>query len=93
MTEAILDATSQRFRPIIITTLVMIFGALPLVFSSNIFYLSRQNLGITIIGGLIVGTLFSLFVVPLVYILLKNKEAHQFKFIKDPLRRVVQINQ
>ena len=72
--EAILSSTALRFRPIIMTTLVMIFGALPLVFSSTIFYESRQNLGITIIGGLLVGTLFSLFIIPLVYVLVKKTE-------------------
>jgi multidrug efflux pump len=74
VTEAVLTATHHRFRPIIMTTLAMVFGALPLVFSSNIFYMSRFNLGVTLIGGLLVGTLFSLFIVPLVYTLIKKAE-------------------
>lgn len=68
--EAILSSTGQRFRPIIMTTLAMTFGVLPLAISSGYMYGARFNLGITIMGGLLVGTLFSLFIVPLVYMLL-----------------------
>lgn len=71
--QAIITATALRFRPIVMTTLVMIFGSMPLMFSSNVFYMARENLGITLIGGLLIGTLFSLFIVPLVYVLVKTK--------------------
>lgn len=70
--NAILSATRHRFRPIIMTTLAMIFGALPLLLSQKIMFVSRENLAITIIGGLIIGTFFSLFIVPLVYLLIKR---------------------
>lgn len=70
--EAVLTATHHRFRPIMMTTLAMTLGALPLVVSSEHMYVSRQNLGIVIIGGLIVGTIFSVFIVPLVYTLIKR---------------------
>ena len=70
--EAVMHATRYRFRPIIMTTLAMIFGALPLVLSHELLYVSRQALGIVIIGGIAIGTLFSLFIVPLVYTLLKR---------------------
>jgi len=70
--DAVLHATDIRFRPIIMTTLAMTFGALPLILSSEIFYKSRENLGITIMGGVLIGTVFSLFVIPLVYVLLKR---------------------
>jgi multidrug efflux pump len=72
--DAVLLATHHRFRPIIMTTLAMVFGALPLLFSSGMMYVSRENLGIVIIGGLIIGTFFSLFIVPLVYTLVKKAE-------------------
>ncbi len=74
--DAILTSTALRFRPIIMTTLVMIFGALPLVFSGNTLYVSRENLGITIVGGLAIGTLFSLFIIPLIYVLIKKMEGN-----------------
>ena len=73
--EAILMATQQRFRPIIMTTLAMTLGVLPLVLSYDVMYISRQNLGIVIVGGLLVGTFFSLFIVPLVYMLVKKVDA------------------
>ena len=72
--EAVLLATHHRFRPVIMTTLAMVLGTLPLVLSSGMMYMSRQNLGIVIMGGLIIGTFFSLFIVPLVYALLKKAE-------------------
>ena len=71
--QAILTATHHRFRPIIMTTLAMTFGALPLVLSQQLMYVSRQTLGIVIIGGLLIGTFFSLFIVPLVYTLVKRE--------------------
>ncbi|MSP53119.1 MAG: efflux RND transporter permease subunit [Gammaproteobacteria bacterium] len=70
--DAILLATRYRFRPIIMTTLAMIFGALPLILSDKIMYVSRENLAIVIIGGLTIGTIFSLVIVPLVYFLIKR---------------------
>ncbi len=71
--ESILQATRYRFRPILMTTFAMILGALPLMLSSDIMYVSRQNLAIVIIGGLAIGTFFSLFIVPLVYVLVKQR--------------------
>src|SRR3990167_823486 len=72
--EAIFTATHHRFRPIMMTTLAMSLGALPLVLGSEHMYVSRQNLGIVIIGGLLIGTLFSIFIVPLIYTLIKRIE-------------------
>lgn len=73
--EALLTSTHDRFRPIIMTTLAMTFGALPLLLSSGAMYVARQDLAIVLMGGLIIGTFFSLFVVPLVYSLLKREPA------------------
>ena len=72
--NAILTATHHRFRPIMMTTLAMTLGALPLVLSSDYMYAGRRELGRVIIGGLVIGTLFSLFIVPLVYSLIKRAE-------------------
>ncbi len=73
-TEAVLRATHHRFRPIMMTTFAMVFGALPLIFSSNVTYMARKSLGVTLVGGLLIGTFFSLIVVPLVYVLVKKAE-------------------
>lgn len=72
---ALLTSTHDRFRPIMMTTLAMTFGALPLLFSRGVMYVARQDLAIVLIGGLVIGTLFSLFIVPLVYSLLKSDSA------------------
>ena len=72
--DAVLEATRCRFRPIMMTTFAMVLGALPLLFSSGIMYKSRENLGMAIIGGLLIGTLFSLVVIPLVYVWIKKAE-------------------
>ena len=52
----------------------MSLGAFPLVFSNNMMYEARRNLGIVIIGGLLIGTFFSLIVVPVAYAMIKNAE-------------------
>jgi multidrug efflux pump len=72
--DATLEATKHRFRPIMMTTLAMVMGALPLLLSDKIMYVSRQNLAIVIIGGLLIGTLFSLVIIPVVYSLIKKAE-------------------
>ena len=72
--EAIHFATEHRFRPILMTTFAMMLGAIPLVFAGGLGYAAHQNLGIVIVFGLIVGTFFSLFVVPIVYTLLKRSK-------------------
>lgn len=65
--QAILKAAAIRFRPIIMTTLAMIFGTLPLVLAIGSGSSGRNQIGWVIIGGLIFGTFFSLIVVPVAY--------------------------
>jgi hydrophobe/amphiphile efflux-1 (HAE1) family protein len=67
MKEALAKAASIRLRPILMTTAAMIFAALPLVFASGASAVSREQIGIVIIGGLFFGTFFSLVVVPVTY--------------------------
>ena len=61
--DAAIQAAEQRFRPILMTSLAMIFGALPIALTSN----SRQSLGIVIAGGLIFAGVLTLFIIPAVY--------------------------
>ncbi|KTD61525.1 efflux RND transporter permease subunit [Legionella spiritensis] len=72
--NAILHSAKVRLRPILMTTLAMILGALPLAMAFGAGAESRQQLGIVIIGGMIVGTIFSLFVVPFAYLLLSRRK-------------------
>jgi multidrug efflux pump len=67
---AIVAAATVRLRPILMTTAAMVLGVLPLVFASGAGAASRFAIGLVIASGLAVGTLFTLFVVPGVYMLL-----------------------
>ena len=71
--EAIVEAARIRLRPIVMTSLAMAAGALPLVLSSGAGAASRQSIGIVICAGMIVATTFTLFIVPTVYSLLARR--------------------
>jgi len=68
-TEAIFKACQLRFRPILMTTMAALFGALPLAFGTGTGSELRRPLGITIVGGLIVSQVLTLYTTPVVYIL------------------------
>jgi multidrug efflux pump len=68
-TEAIFEACQLRFRPILMTTMAAMFGALPLAFGTGTGSELRRPLGITIVGGLIVSQVLTLYTTPVVYIL------------------------
>lgn len=68
--EAMEIAASIRLRPILMTTAAMVFGVFPLVFASGAGAAARFSIGLVIATGISIGTLFTLFVVPAVYILL-----------------------
>jgi multidrug efflux pump len=73
--QAIKQACQQRFRPILMTTLAALLGAVPLAFGSGIGSELRQPLGIAIIGGLLVSQLLTLFSTPVFYLWLHRAEA------------------
>ncbi|MGO9443485.1 MAG: efflux RND transporter permease subunit [Thiobacillaceae bacterium] len=68
--EAVEQAAGLRLRPILMTTAAMVFGAMPLITASGAGAVSRYNMGLVIATGLSIGTLFTLFVVPAMYMLL-----------------------
>lgn len=65
--QAVIEAASLRLRPILMTTAAMVLGVIPLALSTGAGAVSRSQLGWAITGGLSIGTLFTLFVVPTVY--------------------------
>ncbi|THF63218.1 efflux RND transporter permease subunit [Pseudothauera rhizosphaerae] len=72
--EAVIEASVLRLRPILMTTGAMVLGAVPLALAHGAGAESRQQIGWVIVGGLLLGTFFTLFVVPTVYTLLARRE-------------------
>ncbi len=73
MLDALVHASSQRLRPILMTTGAMVLGAVPLALASGAGSESRRQIGWVIVGGMSLGTLLTLFVVPTVYALLARR--------------------
>jgi multidrug efflux pump len=67
--EAVIEASTTRLRPILMTTAATVFGHLPLVFAHGPGAGARNSIGITLVSGMIIGTCFTLFVVPAIYML------------------------
>ena len=66
--DAIYQACLLRFRPILMTTMAALLGALPLMVSTGVGSELRQPLGITMVGGLIVSQMLTLFTTPVIYL-------------------------
>ena len=77
--ESAYSAAQVRLRPILMTVLTMIFGMLPLMFSSGAGANGNSSLGTGVVGGMVVGTLALLFVVPVFYII--------FEFLQEKIRK------
>jgi HAE1 family hydrophobic/amphiphilic exporter-1 len=70
--KAIHDASMDRFRPILMTTLAAVFGALPIALGFGADGASRRPLGLVIVGGLIVSQFITLFITPVIYLYLEQ---------------------
>lgn len=75
--EAVLAAAASRFRPILMTTLAMIFGTLPIALSLGTSSGSRTSLGIAVVGGLVFAGVLTLYVIPSVYSYFSRPYVHK----------------
>jgi len=78
--EAVLVASQQRLRPILMTSLATILGALPIALSLGAASSSRAPLGIVIVGGLFFSLILTLFVIPAIYTFISSKHV---KIVND----------
>ena len=72
--KAIKDAAASRFRPILMTNISSIFAILPIALALGAGAESRVSMGIAVIGGLLFGTMLSLYIIPVMYVLITSKK-------------------
>jgi len=82
--DAIFQACLLRFRPILMTTLAALFGALPLMFSTGVGAELRRPLGICMVGGLVVSQVLTLFTTPVIYLLFDRLSRHRNPLVDKP---------
>lgn len=75
--DAIVEAAGVRLRPILMTTAAMVFGVFPLVIASGAGAAGRQAMGIVIFTGMAIGTMFTLFVVPAMYLFIAQQHKRE----------------
>src|SRR5690606_7236972 len=75
--DALREAAATRLRPVLMTSAATVFGHLPLVFVTGPGAEARNSIGIVLVTGMVVGTLFTLFVVPVFYSLIAAQHAPQ----------------
>ena len=73
--RAVIEAADMRLRPILMTTAATVVGHTPLVLATGPGAGARNSIGIMLVSGMIIGTLFTLFVVPSIYMLVARKRA------------------
>ena len=77
--DAALDAAAVRLRPILMTSMTMVFGLLPLALSTGVGANGNHSLGVGTIGGMLVGTVALLFIVPALFIVFREIEERLFR--------------
>jgi multidrug efflux pump len=81
---AIREAAQTRLRPILMTTAATVFGHLPLVFVTGAGAEARNSIGIMLVSGMAIGTLFTLFILPVIYMVLASEHRPEPAESRDP---------
>ena len=89
--EALREASATRLRPVLMTTAATIFGHLPLVFVTGPGAMARNSIGMVLVTGMLLGTLFTLFVVPVFYLLIAAD--HSKAKAEEPLHVPLDTNE
>ena len=89
--HAVIEAASTRLRPILMTTAATVFGHLPLVFASGPGAGARNSIGITLVTGMVIGTVFTLFVVPSIYMLVAKRHTKLVEVEGQPEEELQEI--
>ena len=79
--RAVIEAGRERLRPILMTAIATVMGAVPLMLATGPGAAARQSLGTAIVGGMCIATVLSLFIVPVLYVVIKSAES---RFRKSP---------
>lgn len=87
--EAIYQAALLRFRPIMMTTLAALLGAVPLIIGFGLGSELRRPLGIAIAGGLILSQMLTLYTTPVIYLAMENASAWGKRMILGPIRKFI----
>ena len=83
LTDAIIEGATARFRPVLMTSFSTVLGILPIALGLGAGAESRIPMGVAVIGGLFVGTLLTLFVVPAMMSFLTSQKARVQRFVEE----------
>lgn len=81
--DAVREASRTRLRPILMTSVATVFGHLPLVFVTGAGAEARNSIGITLVAGMAIGTVFTLFIVPSLYMLIAKEKRPDTRVVQD----------
>ncbi|MFR9566369.1 MAG: efflux RND transporter permease subunit, partial [Rikenellaceae bacterium] len=76
ISQAAITAAKVRLRPILMTSLTLVFGMLPLMFASGVGANGNISLGVSVVGGMLIGTVSLIFIVPALFVIFQNIEEH-----------------
>ena len=74
LTQAAIEGAKARLRPILMTSLAFIFGLLPLAFASGVGAVGNRSIGMGAVGGMLVGTILGVFVIPILFIIFQSMQ-------------------